>query len=1066
MHWTRRRAIAAWSILVGCLLLSHPLFAQTDRFHHTLLTLQDGLSNNYVNCVFQDRLGFIWIGTQEGLNRFDGYSFQHYLHLSGSDSSVWRNCVTAIVEDEDGNLWIGTSGGLDRRDKRRETLIHFGHDPKTGEGLSAEAIGSLALDSKGNLWIATATGGVNVLDTRRVNQQIARGDAPAHPFRALKHVPGNPQSPGSNDVIHAFVDRQGRLWMCTRIGIDLFDPSQNSWKHFLLGTAKDGGVGYREVQTYPATIITPTIPGDAGGVDKADIYQDDRGNIWIAHRGLHMYDPASKTIHSVLNRFVSTIVPDGAQGLLLVGNDILWRFSMPNKTVEAVDYDRGARKSGGTIYDCIADRAGSLWIGTDRGLLKRSDARADFTVIKASPPILNNDFHVTALSECESGDILVGTGTRGIKRITATDTAIHLSEERASRSAIQRAEKRIFSIRKRAKHGYTVGTGAGLYLLSEDLKHRERIGYSESDTVSGARAVFTTLEDARGDLWFSTGGGIPPFLHRFDARSGTVDNAGYLERRMSALCGEYIWVMLEDRRHRMWFGTTNGVCCFDPADSSIQHFTHSPNDRTSLSSNRVRSIFEDSRGDIYIGTWGGGISVLRGGTQSFARYTREDGLAGNTVSGMVEDFQGNIWIATLSGLSKFHPDQGTFRNYYTPEIQSVGFFNSHAFLRTRSGRILFGGNGLLSFYPDSIRDNSPEPPLVFTGVSINGALQRRDVLPSDTITLHPFDTYISFEFATLDYADNTQLQYAFRIDGIHDDWIPLGRRRNCSFSELSYGTHTLKIKGSNHDGAWIGRVLTVTIIVVPPFYRTTWCIALIAVFVVLSIGAGFRWRVNTIRKRADRERKSLESELMALRLQINPHFFFNSLNAIQSFVMSSDEELANEYISKFARLMRMVLETSRQRSVTIADELDMLGLYLELESIRFNGRFSHRIVTEPTVDTSLRIPSMMIQPYAENAVRHGLQHRESGGVLTVSLTLLGDVLLCVVEDNGIGRVRASEIRQHRPTGHTSLGTSITSDRLEVLNQLRKKQMTVRTVDLRDESGSATGTRVEISIPME
>lgn len=453
-------------------------------------------------------------------------------------------------------------------------------------------------------------------------------------------------------------------------------------------------------------------------------------------------------------------------------------------------------------------------------------------------------------------------------------------------------------------------------------------------------------------------------------------------------------------------------------------------------------------------------------TRSFTRYTKPNGLAGNIVSGMLEDKLGNIWMATFSGLSKFNPTQKTFRNYFTSEIQDVGTFHSHAFLKTGDGRFLFGGNGLLSFYPDSIREASPMPPLVFTGVSINGVPRSGDLLAGDTMEFLPSDKYITFEFATLDYRDNKQLQYAFRLEGLHSNWIQLGQERTCSFSGLPYGEYTLLIKGRNYDGAWSTSYLRVSIAVIPPFYRTWWFIILVAVFISVSASVLVRRRIHTIRKRALEERKLIEAELLALRLQINPHFFFNSLNAIQSFVMSNDEDLADKYISKFARLMRMVLESSRQQSVTIDSELEMLGLYLELEVIRFNRRFSYHINVEESVDTSLHIPSMLIQPYAENAVRHGIQPLESGGILSVSLAMQEDVLFCVVEDNGVGRERAHEMRLKNHSGHTSLGTSITSERFEVLNLLRKKGMTVRTIDLFDEEHRARGTRVEILIPVE
>jgi LytS/YehU family sensor histidine kinase len=182
--------------------------------------------------------------------------------------------------------------------------------------------------------------------------------------------------------------------------------------------------------------------------------------------------------------------------------------------------------------------------------------------------------------------------------------------------------------------------------------------------------------------------------------------------------------------------------------------------------------------------------------------------------------------------------------------------------------------------------------------------------------------------------------------------------------------------------------------------------------------------------------------------------------------MSNEDELANEYISKFAHLMRMVLESARAGTIPLSSELEMLGLYLDLERIRYDMRFEYRIEVSAGIDTSVRIPSMLIQPYAENAVRHGLQHRESDGLLVISVSQAGDVMVCSIVDNGIGRVRAAELRRARSGDHASLGTSITGERIEVLNSLRKRRLSVRTVDLYDEQNTASGTRVEITIPFE
>lgn len=381
--------------------------------------------------------------------------------------------------------------------------------------------------------------------------------------------------------------------------------------------------------------------------------------------------------------------------------------------------------------------------------------------------------------------------------------------------------------------------------------------------------------------------------------------------------------------------------------------------------------------------------------------------------------------------------------------------------------MLFGGwKGVYGFHPDSVKEQGVYPPLMITSVHVFGKAIRNEMSSGEEISIPYASNFISIGYAALEFRKPQNIRYMYQLSGVTHGWIQAGAARSCSFSNLAPGEYALRIRATNNNGEWNPKEHMITIRIVPPWYMTgtfRWSSG-----IGLALLLGFLWdrRVRSLKREERRQRNLIEAELLSLRLQINPHFFFNSLNAIQSFVMRNDEERANEYIATFARLMRMVLETSRQPGVSIGDEVEMLGLYLELESVRFSGRFAYRIDVSEEIDRSLVIPSMMIQPYAENAVRHGLQHRESGGLLVVSIAMQGDSLFCTVEDNGVGRKKAEELHPPRSAGHTPLGTSITSERLEVLNQLRKKRMTVRTVDLHDADGAASGTRVEISIPVE
>jgi hypothetical protein len=470
---------------------------------------------------------------------------------------------------------------------------------------------------------------------------------------------------------------------------------------------------------------------------------------------------------------------------------------------------------------------------------------------------------------------------------------------------------------------------------------------------------------------------------------------------------------------------------------------------------------------IWIGTMGGGLDRYDEQRERFVHFTMRNGLADNVVRTVLEDARGRLWIATETALSRFDPATGAIHNYRPEALREAGTLQPHAGIVLADGSFLCGAaNGALQFHPDSVRDDAAAPPLAFTRFAVDGVPQPGDLLHRDTVTLGVGEHAVAVDFAALDYRIGEAPEFEAMLDGVQSSWIRLGRRRSCAFASMPSGTHTLRIRATNTGGGSSGPELRVTFIVPPPVYRRWWFLALCGAVLLFALSLLVRWRVARARRRAEYDRRLAESELKALRLQINPHFFFNALGAIQSYVAARDERQASAFIGKFARLMRGILESSRSSTVTVAEEVASLREYLDLESMRFSGRFAYAIDVDPAVDSDLRIPSMLIQPFVENAVRHGLQPLPSGGRLTVSLALRDDAVVCRVEDNGIGRDSARERRERHGDARPSHGMRITTERLEILNAARRRPMRMHVADLRDDAGAPAGTRVEICIPIE
>jgi ligand-binding sensor domain-containing protein/signal transduction histidine kinase len=1052
----RKRDVFA--LLIVLLGPAYPAFAQVSTYQYTHLTTQDGLSQSYVYCILQDHRGFMWFGTRNGLNRYDGYSFKVYNHEPFDSTTISHNLIRCMVEDNEGNIWIGThGGGLNRLDRRRQTFIAFRHDPRNRKSLTHDMINALCLDKDGLLWIATRGGGLCMLDVKAANRAIARGDRPSQDVLSFRNDPANPQSLGSDVVMGVLRDHSGVLWIATNSGCDRFDIGKGTWVHY----EARGFDGLYPVPRFSSVNVRSNFVSFG-------MLEDRRSNIWLSNGALACYNPRQNCFDNLSGSKSLSLCEDFSGGILF-GSEALCRLGTDGAIDRIPIPTIDQQYSPGQLLSVAVDRRRSIWVGTINGIIRIDRSSDVFRYMPYRDAQGMEPVHVRALVEDGDGEIWAGTVTEGVAHVNRNTSSIEHTAVMPSPKQPNLAEKTFMNSALRTRQGLILfGHGIGVFAIRSDGTGMKRIGYGNDDlghTLWGR--FFSLLEDARGTLWggviFSGRG----FLYRIDVTAGTLDSAGRLQREIHRRCGSGVWKIFEDHRRRLWFGTSEGVIRFDPADSSIRQYGHDPNTRSSLAHNEVWEIFEDRDSTIWIGTMGGGLDRFDEPGDRFEHHTVKDGLADNVVKSILQDRDGHLWIGTDNGLSHFDPRTKRFRNYRTDQIAKAGAIGTHAAVVARNGDFLFGAeNGVLAFHPDSLYEDTVRSPVVFTGMHIQGRSRDVDLLTGDTVTLEPSEKYIAFEFASLDYRNNKQLEYAFTLDGVTPGWVELGNRHTCSFANLRPGTYLLRIRGTNSDGVWSPEHLTLTLVVLPPFYLRWWFITLGIVLVLFSAGAAVRWRIGAVRRKAENDRRVVESELKALRLQMNPHFFFNALNAIQGYISNRDERQANTFITRFAQLMRATLENSRSATIAVSEEIATLTHYLELEAMRFNRRFEYRIDVDPAVPPDARIPSMLIQPYVENAVRHGLQPLATGGLLTVALTRSDDTILCRVEDNGIGREKARQSKAHRRENKSSLGMDITRERLEILNAGRKKRMSVVVTDLHDETGAACGTRVEIAIPME
>lgn len=789
----------------------HP--AQKIRFAH--LGIRDGLSQSAVNCIFQDRRGFMWFGTQDGLNRFDGYAFTVFKHDPADPRTLNDNFIFSIYEDTAGTLWIGTlnrPGHLNRYDPATETFTQV---PAESVGLTGAKGGAVMLsytDPSGNSWSGS------------IGRGLTRTDRKSGASTIFQNSPSDPSSLSDNRVYSVYGDRSGTIWVGTREGLNRLDPGAT------------GFVRYRHDPENPASLASDWV---------WPIVEDRSGTLWVGtvEGGLHRFDRATGTFtryrhadsdpEGLSDDFVLSLYQDRS-GVLWIGtnNGGLNLFHPEQTAFRNFAKDPASPNSliDNNIISLLVDRRGTAWIGTRGGLSRLDRGKDAFThfVNRPGSPQSIADNAITSLLEDRNGTIWVGTYSNGLDRLDpAAGTFLH-------------------------------------------YKHIPENPASLSDN-----RVYALLEDRAGALWVGTYGGG---LNRFDRESGTFHLYRHNDSIPGSLSANGVWALYEDASGTVWAGTYGGgLNRFDRARGRFTSYRFDAKDPRSISDDNILCITADHTGALWIGTMGG-LNRFDPASGSFQRYRESNGLPNDVILGILEDAVGNLWISTNKGIARFHPPSGTFRNYDASDGLQGNEFNQNAYAKDPvTGELYFGGvNGFTVFHPDSVRDNPYVPAVVFSAFrryntdDIEGKpIEEKGIVTRDRIHLTYKDNIATFEFASLSYYNTFRNQYAYQLEGFSDSWIQLGRERRATFTNLDPGEYVLRVRGSNNDGVWNERGAALTITVTPPWWRTTWAygiygfLFLAALYGIRSVEINRREQKTRIRE-SELRAKAAEAEKRAL----------------------------------------------------------------------------------------------------------------------------------------------------------------------------------------------------------
>ncbi|MCU0252961.1 MAG: SpoIIE family protein phosphatase [Acidobacteria bacterium] len=842
----RTRLVSAVTLGLA-MALPHPASAGELPLRFERLSLEQGLSQSIVECILQDARGFMWFGTEDGLNRYDGYQFvvfrpspvraggistahvttltqdragilwigtfngglnrydprtgefQAYRNRPGDPLSLGHDLVRAIREDRQGQLWIATGGGLSRFDPARGTFTNYAHDPAAPESLPASVVDSLLIDRQGIVWAGTRGGGLARLDPRE------------GAFRSFRHDPARAESLAHDDVTALLEDRQGRLWVGTRGGgLDLLDRDSWAFRHFR---------------------HDPTRPASLGHDHVTALAQDRAGRIWIGTNGggLQLYAPETEDFM----RYQTDPAEPG---------------SLSRNEVRAI----------------LEDAGGMLWVGTYGGGLNRADpGRKPFRTYRArpgDPDSVGNEIVWTFL-EAADGSVWVGSHGGGLERLDpATGRWTHFRSRPRDPQSLSDDRVRVICPSRTGHHW--IGTdGGGLDRF--DPRGGTFVAYRHDPADPGSLAhdqIRALLEDRDGTLWVGTFGGG---LDRLDPGARTFVHYRHDEANPQSLGNDVVRALLQDRQGRIWVATHGGgLNLLDRERGTFRRFLPVA-ERPSLSSPFIFSLYEDSRGTFWVGTWGGGLNRFDPQDGSAEVLTTADGLPSNNIYGILEDDAGRLWMSTNAGLSRFDPERRSFHNYSESDGLQSNEFNGNAFHRGPSGRMYFGGiKGFTTFLPGAILDNPHPPPVVITRfLKLNREAGTPLAIPETRqVEVGPADYFIAFEFAALDFAAPARNRYAYRMLGLDPDWITVSAdRRFATYTNLQPGSYTLQVRASNNDGVWNDEGAALAVVVQPPYYATWWFRVLMA---GLASGAVLLGTRAWLARHEERARlRLLESEL-------------------------------------------------------------------------------------------------------------------------------------------------------------------------------------------------------------
>ncbi|HOZ15832.1 MAG TPA: two-component regulator propeller domain-containing protein [Tenuifilaceae bacterium] len=972
-------------LLAICLVFNYlPHFGQYQPVYRHL-TVDEGLSASEVYHVFQDSKGYIWFATNNGVSRFDGYSFKNFDLVSG----LADNTVFEIYEDYKQRIWfVPFSGNLSYFENGKIKSYPYNSKIKQHLPNSRGPIKmAFYVDSLDNIYLGLKNFGLITISAegiyKKMGEKFEEGEIVMEGLTCGKILISNPLQAPTNDIIYSDEQQNFRFnfkKLFNQVVVPLYVFAQKKKDGTLILSIDERIIIVKNGK------VTALLSGQTSQYIWMSI--DEEENLWLSafEGGVYVYPNCDIT-------------------------------KKPNQIL-LKEYQ---------VTSVLRDKEGSYWFSTlNDGVFYAPDFRIN--ILSKENGLADNRVNaIFADNErvyigFEMGFVDVIT-KNGIKHFSA-------SNKLANTSYI------------RSIYGDTLNKKIWINAFSE-LGYFEELNYKRILVDNNIIYPRKVISSADGGLWIGTAKGLKKIKN---------DQIIYDSQNKDGFSA-MVFSLAEEKNGTLWLNTINGLWKY--SNGSFEYY----GDKSELLTRVSHSMFfNPTDSALWIGTNGAGIVIYKKNGE-ISQVSTNKGLISNSIHQLYYS-NGNVWVATRQGLSliknfnteilNFTIDDGLPSN----EVTSVYPSENYVYVGTNKGMAIIDIEKLT-------RNHTP-PPTIITKLIVEG---KEIPLNDSSIQLNYNQNTIDLTYVGLAYRNMGRLLYRHRMIGIDTNWA-YTKSTSCLYSGMKSGKYTFQIQALNSNGVWNPTPTSLNFVVRPPFWERWWFVGIVTLILAGLLYLVYLIRIKEIRRRNDMMNNINLYKQQSLRQQMNPHFIFNTLNSIQYYILERDTISSHKYLTKFARLMRMTLDNSLSPTVTLREEIDALRIYLELEALRLEGRFNFSIDIDNNESIlDIKIPTLLIQPFVENAIWHGIMLKpEKNGTVTIRVNDRGNVVVCSIEDDGVGRQEAQRIQEQNSKIHKSRGYQITQQRIDLLNSMYKERFDIKIEDLFDTSNNPSGTRVNITIP--